>query len=191
MRIIGGQHKGRGLISPKGLSTRPTTDRVRESLYNILENGRGVDFEGLRVIDLFAGSGALGLEAMSRGASFCLFVETDAEARGVIRDNVEALSLFGNTRIHRRSATDLGTKPAGVGAPFDVAFLDAPYNKTGGNDLTGPALAALRDGNWLSDAALVIVEQSTREKRSVPDGYVEDDRRIFGDTQIGFLFRKG
>ncbi|GGD18641.1 methyltransferase [Aquisalinus flavus] len=191
MRIIGGAHKGRGLIAPKGLSTRPTTDRVRESLYNILENGRGLDFNGLRVIDLFAGSGALGLEAMSRGAGFCLFVETDAEARGVIRDNVEALSLFGNTRIHRRSATDLGTKPAGVGARFDIAFLDAPYNRTGTSDLTGPALAALRDGNWLIEGALVIVEQSTREEPSVPGGYVEDDRRIFGDTQIGFLFRQG
>lgn len=187
MRIVGGRHKGHYLIAPKGMGTRPTTDKVRESLFNILANGRGYDFDGARVIDLFAGSGALGLEAMSRGAGFCLFVETDAGARAAIRDNVEALGLFGNTRIHRRSATGLGEKPAGVGPRFTLAFLDAPYDKTGTNDLTRPALTGLAGGNWLADGALVIVEQGAKEEAALPDGFTEEDRRTFGDTQIGIL----
>ncbi|MDZ7628295.1 MAG: RsmD family RNA methyltransferase [Parvularculaceae bacterium] len=130
MRIIGGQFSGRALVAPKGRDTRPTADRVRESLFNILAHKDGFTFEGARVIDLFAGSGALGLEAMSRGAAFCLFVETDAAARGAIRDNVEALGLFGATRVHRRGADALGDKPAGVGGPFTLAFMIHPMRKT-------------------------------------------------------------
>ena len=140
MRIIAGQHKGRTLIAPKGTGTRPTSDRTRESLFNVIAHADWApSMEGARVIDLFAGSGALGLEAMSRGAAFCLFVETDHGARGAIRDNIEALGLFGNTRLHRRSATDLGDKPAGVGSPFTLAFLDPPYHKA----LVQPALDCL------------------------------------------------
>ncbi|MHA7873436.1 MAG: RsmD family RNA methyltransferase, partial [Hyphococcus sp.] len=110
MRIISGNFKGRTIIAPKGMRSRPTTDRTRESLFNILSSRDDVEFDGARVIDLFAGSGALGFEALSRGAAWCLFVETDAAARGAIRDNVEALGLFGVTRIHRRSAATLGAK---------------------------------------------------------------------------------
>ncbi|HBS35567.1 MAG TPA: 16S rRNA (guanine(966)-N(2))-methyltransferase RsmD [Parvularcula sp.] len=184
MRIIGGTYSGRALVAPKGRETRPTADRVREALFNILEHREGFAFEGARVIDLFAGSGALGLEAVSRGAAFCLFVETDAAARGAIRDNVEALSLFGVTRVHRRGADALGEKPAGVGGPFTLAFLDPPYGK----DLCGPALTALRNGGWLASGALAVVEQGKNETPVAVEGFAEEDRRIYGAAQVG-LFR--
>ncbi|MFN3959581.1 MAG: 16S rRNA (guanine(966)-N(2))-methyltransferase RsmD [Parvularculaceae bacterium] len=182
MRIIGGKFSGRALVAPKGRETRPTADRVRESVFNILAHRESFTFENARVIDLFAGSGALGLEALSRGAAFCLFVETDAAARGAIRDNVEALSLFGATRVHRRGAEALGDKPAGVGAPFTLAFLDPPYGK----DLCGPALAALCKGGWLAPGALTIVEQGKGEPPVTAEGFTEVDRRTYGAAQVGF-----
>lgn len=181
MRIIGGKFSGRTIITPDGRGTRPTTDRTRESLFNILAHRDDFSFEGARVIDLFAGSGALGFEAMSRGAEWCLFVETEAAARGAIRDNIEALGLFGSTRLHRRSATTLGPKPAGVGPPFTLAFLDPPYRK----DLAPPALRTLKSGDWLAEGALVIVEQAKDEAPAEADGFTEVDRRLYGDTQIG------
>ncbi|MEZ5891985.1 MAG: 16S rRNA (guanine(966)-N(2))-methyltransferase RsmD [Parvularculaceae bacterium] len=187
MRIIGGKFRGRTIVAPKGLVSRPTADRTRESLFNILSSRGDFSFEGARVIDLFAGSGALGFEAMSRGAEWCLFVETDAAARGAIRDNAEALALFGVTRIHRRSATDLGRKPAGVGPPFNLAFLDAPYRK----DLTAPAMDALSKGDWLAKGALVIAEQGEDETPAVAEGFVEDDRRRYGAAQIGIYIYEG
>ena len=181
MRIIGGTHRGRRLAAPKGLVARPTADRTREALFNILTARDDVEFEGARIIDLFAGSGALGFEAMSRGGAWCLFVETDAGARGAIRDNAEALSLFGSTRIHRRSATDLGPKPAGVGPQFTLAFLDPPYGK----GLCDQGLAALHDGGWLAPGAVIVVEQGKDEAPAAAPGFAEDDRRQYGAAQIG------
>jgi len=184
MRIIGGKFRGRQIIAPKGLISRPTTDRTRESLFNILSSRDDFDFDGARVIDLFAGSGALGFEAISRGASNCLFVETDAGARGAIRDNIEALSLFGRTRIHRRSATDLGDKPASAGAPATLAFLDPPYGK----DLAPPAMEMLDKGGWLAPGALIVVEQGKDEAPATTDHFTETNRRHYGAAQIG-LYR--
>lgn len=184
MRVIGGRFSGRALIAPKGRETRPTGDRARESLFNILAHRDDFSFEGARVIDLFAGSGALGFEALSRGAAFCLFVETDAAARGAIRDNVEALGLFGETRVHRRSATMLGPKPAGVGPSFNLAFLDPPYAK----DLARSAMETLKSGGWLAKGALVVVEQGKDEAPVAVDGFAEIDRREYGAAQIG-LYR--
>ncbi len=181
MRIISGKFRKQTIIAPKGTTSRPTTDRTRESLFNILSARDDFDFEGARVIDLFAGSGALGFEAMSRGAAWCLFVETDAAARGAIRDNVEALGLFGGTRIHRRSAATLGSKPAGVGPPFTLAFLDPPYRK----DLAPPAMETLHTGGWLAPGALVVVEQAKDETPAAVETFEETDRRIYGDTQVG------
>lgn len=181
MRIIGGKFSGRRLVAPKGQTSRPTADRTREALFNILSSREDADFDGARIIDLFAGSGALGFEAMSRGGEWCLFVETDADARGAIRDNAEALSLFGVTRIHRRSATDLGAKPAGVGPPFTLAFLDPPYGK----GLCEPALKALHEGGWLAPGAVAIVEQGKDEIPAQMQGFIEDDRRHYGAAQIG------
>ncbi len=182
MRIIGGSFSGRRIIAPKGTVSRPTTDRTRESLFNILSSRDDIDFDGARVIDLFAGSGALGIEALSRGAAWCLFVDTDTAARGAIRDNIEALGLFGCTRIHRRSASALGDKPASSGQPFNLAFLDPPYHK----ELAAPALETLDSGGWLSPGALIIVEQAATETPVQCGGFDEFDRRKYGDTQIGF-----
>ncbi|MGF1544033.1 MAG: 16S rRNA (guanine(966)-N(2))-methyltransferase RsmD [Parvularculaceae bacterium] len=182
MRIIGGAFGGRRIAAPAGRGARPTTDRVREALFSILIARDDVELEGARVVDLFAGSGALGLEAISRGAAFCLFVETDAAARGAIRDNIEALGLFGRARLHRRSATALGAKPAGVGPPFDLAFLDPPY----GRGLVEPALAALRDGDWLAAEALAVVERPKSEAETA-SGFEALDRRVYGDTAIDIV----
>jgi len=185
MRIIAGQHKGRALAAPKGQGTRPTADRARESLFNVLAHADWAPgIEGARVIDLFAGSGALGLEAMSRGAAFCLFVETDHAARGAIRDNIEALGLYGNTRLHRRSATDLGEKPAGVGSPFSLAFLDPPYHR----DLVIPALDCLVKGNWLAPDAVAVVETASDEMIA-PAGWEILDTRDYGAARVWFLKR--
>ncbi|MEM1381067.1 MAG: 16S rRNA (guanine(966)-N(2))-methyltransferase RsmD [Pseudomonadota bacterium] len=186
MRIVGGTFKGRTIAAPKGPNTRPTTDRVRESLFNILAHHDRVVLEGARILDLFAGSGALGFEAMSRGGVFCLLVDTDAAARGVIRDNVEALSLFGNTRIHRRSADALGTKPANVGPPFTLCFMDPPYRK----DLITPTLATLSDGGWLAPGAAIIAEHAKGETFDLPPSFSIEDERTFGDTQVSFLFNQ-
>jgi 16S rRNA (guanine966-N2)-methyltransferase len=133
---------------------------------------------------LFAGSGALGLEAMSRGASFALFVETDASARGAIRDNIEALGLFGATRIHRRDATDLGLKPAGLGAPFDIVFLDPPYKK----GLGEKALTRLYENGWIGEDALIVFECAADETPLTPS-YEALDERTYGAAKVLFLRR--
>jgi 16S rRNA (guanine966-N2)-methyltransferase len=173
MRIVAGQFKGRPLKAPDGRSTRPTSDRARESLFNVLAHADWAPpLDGARVIDLFAGSGALGFEAISRGAAFCLFVETDPAARGTIRANVDALQLFGNTRIHRRSATDLGPKPAGVGGLFDLAFLDPPYHK----GLVEPCLINLLEGGWLSEDAIAVVETASDETPDLTGWDILDER---------------
>src|SRR5712691_11018211 len=143
MRIVGGRLSGRALAAPKSQAIRPTSDRLRESLFNILAHGYGDPVSGARVLDLFAGTGALGLEVMSRGAGFALFIDDGAEARALIRQNVEALGLGGTTRIFRRDATKLG--PVHPVEPFSLAFLDPPYR----HGLAEKSLASLRDGGWL------------------------------------------
>jgi 16S rRNA (guanine966-N2)-methyltransferase len=183
MRIVGGQFKGRAIAAPAGRDTRPTGDRAREAVFNILAHApwsQGV--EGRRVLDLFAGSGALGLEAMSRGAVFALFVETDAAARGAIRDNIETLGLFGTTRIHRRDATDLGVKPAGVGEPFDLVFLDPPYGK----GLGERAISKLGTGGWISADALIVLEVGADETPVTP-AFETLDTRDYGAAKVVFL----
>src|SRR5437588_11274481 len=127
MRIVGGRLRGRALAAPKSQAIRPTADRLRESLFNILAHAYGDPISGARVLDLFAGTGALGLEAVSRGAAFALFVDEGAEARALLRANVEALGLGGTTRIFRRDATRLG--PAHPLEPFGLAFADPPYGQ--------------------------------------------------------------
>ena len=160
---------------------RPTSDRVRESMFNILAHGID-DFElaGARVIDLFAGTGALGLEALSRGASYGLFVEDDADSRGLIRANVEAFGLTGETRIFRRDATALGL--IGTIAPFNLAFLDPPYGK----GLAERALTSLRDGHWLVSGAVVVVEEAATSEVSWPAGYSSLETRSYGGTTVHF-----
>ncbi len=180
MRIVGGRLGGRRLAGPGTDRIRPTSDRLRESLFNILEHGYG-GLVGKRVIDVFAGTGALALEALSRGAGFALLVDDGAEARAAIRDNVESLGLGGVTRVYRRDARKLGAAPAGE--PFDVAFLDPPY----GRGLAEPALVSLRDGGWLRQGAPVVVEETARAVLAVPDGYAMAEARDFGDTRVVIL----
>ena len=166
-------------MAPKGLATRPTSDRVRQALFNVLEHGvPGLDFDGLRVLDLFAGSGALGLEALSRGARFCLFVEESAEARGAIRRNVEALGLTGVTKIWRRDATKLGE--AGALQSFQLIFCDPPYGK----ELGERALAEAVNRGWAEQGAIAVLEESADAEIVWPGGFEEIDRRRYGDTQI-------
>jgi 16S rRNA (guanine966-N2)-methyltransferase len=186
MRIVGGKFKGRAIKAPEGRDTRPTSDRARESIFNVLAHAEWAPpLEGARVIDAFAGSGALGLEAISRGAAFCLFIETDSAARGVIRDNIQAFQLFGATRIHRRSATDLGPKPAGLGAPFDLVFLDPPY----AYDLVPAALDQLARGGWITPDALVVAETGADEEAPIASGWSLLDERLYGAARASFLNR--
>jgi 16S rRNA (guanine966-N2)-methyltransferase len=179
MRIIAGRFKGKTLDAAKGLNTRPTSDRVREALFNVLEHGApAVDFEGARVLDLFAGSGALGLEALSRGARYSLFIEDDAGARGAIRRNVEAMGLTGITKIWRRDATKLG--PAGNLAAFDLIFCDPPYGK----GLGERALASAVEGKWIAPQAIAVLEERAGLAPAWPAPFEEIDRRRYGDTEI-------
>lgn len=184
MRIVSGQYRGKILATPPGSATRPTSDRARQAVFNILEHAPwSAGLHDQRVIDLFSGSGALGLEALSRGAAMCLFVETDEAARGAIRQNVDAMSLFGVTRVHRRDATDLGLKPAGDGEPFDLAFLDPPYGKGMGEK----ALAGLAAGGWLKPGAICVFERAAGEADSDLPGFERLDARTYGAAQVLFL----
>ncbi len=184
MRIIAGDFKGRTISAPAGQATRPTTDRTREAVFNVLSHAPWtIDLKGARVIDGFAGSGALGIEALSRGAAFCLFVETASAARGAIRSNIEKFGLFGVTRIHRRSATDLGPKPASAGDKFDLVFLDPPY----GYELAPKALETLQNGDWLKPSALAVVETSAEEPLPALDRWEVLDTREYGPASVAFL----
>lgn len=184
MRIVAGTLKGRTLVAPDGQDTRPTSDRARQAVFNVLEHAAWAGpLVGARVLDLFAGSGALGFEAISRGAAFCLFVETDDAARGAIRENVDAFSLFGQTRIHRRSATDLGVRPSSAGEPFDLVFLDPPYGKGLGEQ----ALARLIEEDWLKPGAIVVFERGAGEPEIETSGYARLDARDYGAARVLFL----
>lgn len=188
MRIVAGTLRGRPIVAPGGQSTRPTGEKARQAVFNILEHAAfAPPLEGARVLDLFAGSGALGLEALSRGAAACLFVETDAGARGVILGNIEALGLFGSARVHRRDATALGERPASDGPPFDLVFLDPPYAR----GLGEKALASLAAGNWLAPEALVVFERGAEEPAADFPGYETVDQRRYGAAQVLFLRRAG
>jgi len=183
VRIVGGDFRGRTLAGPKTQSIRPTSDRLRESLFNILAHAHGDKVQGARVLDLFAGTGALGLEAVSRGAAYALFVDEGVEARGLIRRNIEELGLTGRTRLFRRDATKLG--PAGTVPPFDLVFADPPY----GRGLGEPALAAALEGGWLAEDALCVLEESGTAAIETIAGLEVIDRREAGDTQLVFLRR--
>ena len=183
MRIVGGRHRGTALASvgagDQAAYLRPTSDRVRESIFNLLANGGyGDPVTGARVLDLFAGTGALGLEALSRGAEFVLFVDDGAKARSLIRRNIDILRAIGPTKLFRRDATRLG--PA-KGAPFDLVFLDPPYGK----GLGDRALAAALDGGWLVAGALVVWEESAEQ--AAPEGFTMLDARRYGGTWVHVL----
>jgi 16S rRNA (guanine966-N2)-methyltransferase len=181
MRVVAGKFRGRTLKGPTSNSIRPTSDRLRESVFNILVHSYRDSILDVRVLDLFAGTGALGIEAISRGARFALFVEDSAEGRAIIRENVEALGLGGVTRLFRRDATKLGD--AHPVEPFSLVFCDPPYAR----GLAEKSLASARDGAWLVDEAIIVVEEATSAKFSAPEKFQELERRSYDDTEIIFL----
>ncbi|HET7718240.1 MAG TPA: 16S rRNA (guanine(966)-N(2))-methyltransferase RsmD [Bauldia sp.] len=181
MRIVGGELGGRRLLTPRTDAIRPSSDRLRQSLFDILAHGYGDAVKEARILDLFAGTGALGLEALSRGARHALFVEEDAAARGLIRGNIEALGLSGRTRIFRRDATRLGE--AGTIPPFDLVFADPPY----GHGLGEKALASALAGGWLRPGALAVLEERGDMAVAPIPGFEVLERRDVGDSQLVFL----
>ncbi|MBV9111788.1 MAG: 16S rRNA (guanine(966)-N(2))-methyltransferase RsmD [Hyphomicrobiales bacterium] len=180
MRIVAGRFRGHVLASPSSRAIRPTSDRMRETIFNILAHGHGDPVTGARVLDLFAGTGAMGLEALSRGASFCLFVDQAAEARSLMRASIEKLGCAGQARIFRRDAMRLGAaKPL---APFSLVFCDPPY----GRGLAAPALSSALGGGWIAPDATIVVEEASDCAFTFPTGFVETERRTQGDTMIAF-----
>jgi 16S rRNA (guanine966-N2)-methyltransferase len=181
MRIVAGRFRGKALLSPADGSIRPTADRVREAVFNIIASRLGPGLDGRLVLDLFAGTGALGLEALSRGAGRAVFVDNGAEARGLIRDQIEAFGVAGIAKLLRRDATDLG--PAGSFGAFDLVFLDPPYGK----GLGERALASARAGGWVAPEALIVLEEGSDVELDLPKGYSVEDRREYGAAAVHLL----
>ncbi|MBB3809480.1 16S rRNA (guanine(966)-N(2))-methyltransferase RsmD [Pseudochelatococcus contaminans] len=178
MRIVAGRFKGHALATPKSDAIRPTSDRLREAIFNVLAHAYDDPVADARVLDLFAGTGAFSLEALSRGAAFALLVDEGAEARGLIRTNTDALGVGGLTRIFRRDATKLG--PAKPIEPFSLVFCDPPYGK----QLAEKALASAIEGGWLTADALILVEEAATADFAFPAGIDEIERRDYGDTRL-------
>lgn len=181
MRIVGGEFRGRSLATPKSNDIRPTIDRTRESLFNIIGHVYPEVLDGTRVIDLFAGTGAVGLEAVSRGCRHALFVENGVEGRGLLWENIDNLALHGRTRILRRDATKLGT--IGTMEPFHFVFADPPY----GQGLGDAALLAAHAGGWLVPGALAILEERADVTPVMDPVFKPLESRVFGDTRMDFF----
>ncbi|HEX2759557.1 MAG TPA: 16S rRNA (guanine(966)-N(2))-methyltransferase RsmD, partial [Rhizomicrobium sp.] len=173
------------LVAPDDASVRPTSDRTRQAIFNMLRHkdfGIGFELEGAAVVDLFAGTGALGIEALSQGARWCLLVDDSADSRALQRENIEGLGLTGATRIWRRDATNLGPLGPSAGGPFNLVFLDPPYRK----NLVPPALKSLKDGGWLADKALIVIESDAKDEMDLT-GFELLDERDYGETRVRFL----
>ncbi len=185
-RIIAGAHGGRRLSAPAGAQTRPTSDRVREAFFSALDTM--VDLRGARFADLYAGSGAVGLEALSRGATFALLVEADARAARVIRDNIVALKAGASARLITGKVAQVLALPP-EGGPFDVVFADPPYAAP--DDEVTELQQALMDNGWLAPDAVVVLERSTRttvrgEPLSWVEGITADRSRRYGETTLWY-----
>ncbi|HEY9163871.1 MAG TPA: 16S rRNA (guanine(966)-N(2))-methyltransferase RsmD [Magnetovibrio sp.] len=181
MRIVGGKHKGRPLHAPKGSNTRPTSDRAREAIFNVLAHGvDGPDLRGACVLDVFAGTGALGLEALSRGAAHATFVEVDRTAARILKDNIQTLNETANARVIERPAVRIGPAPNG---PVDIVFLDAPYEQ----NLTEPALNVLAQNGWLQDGTLIMAEVAANEPLATPPGFEVLKEKAYGAARAVFL----
>lgn len=181
MRIVAGKFRGKTLNAPSDQSIRPTSDRVRESVFNILANTFGPVFENVRVLDLFAGTGALGLEALSRGATSAIFVDMGAEARGLIREHMIAFGVTGQTKLLRRDATDMG--PVGNIPPCNLIFCDPPY----GQALGEKAIVSAAAGGWIAKGATIVLEERKTVEVQIPDQFTLEDERTYGDTTIRFV----
>ncbi len=182
MRVIAGKHRGRKLAAPEGEAVRPTGERAREALFDILAHGRlsdGPAYQDAQVLDAFAGTGAFGLEALSRGARHASFIEKDREVRALLKQNIAAL---GET-LHAAIVAGDATRPPRATGPCSLAFLDPPYRE----DLAGPALVGLARSGWLAANALVIVELAAREDFEVPSGFTLLEERRYGAARLVFL----
>ncbi|MCJ8506533.1 16S rRNA (guanine(966)-N(2))-methyltransferase RsmD [Rhizobium lemnae] len=181
MRIVGGEFRGRSLATPKSNAIRPTIDRTRESLFNIISHVYPEAVDGSRVLDLFAGTGAVGLEALSRGCRSALFVENGVEGRGLLWENIEQFGLHGRARILRRDATSLGT--VGNIEPFHFVFADPPY----GQGLGEQALLSAHKGGWIAPDALVVLEERADVTVACDLVFQPLEQRVFGETRIDFF----
>jgi 16S rRNA (guanine966-N2)-methyltransferase len=181
VRVVGGQFSGHGLAGPKDRAIRPSSDRLRGAVFDILAHSFDDACAGARVLDLFAGTGALGIEALSRGARSALFVDQSQAARGLIRQNLDSLGIMGLARISKRDVTHLG--PAGGQGGFTLVFIDPPYGK----GLGEKALAGLIRGNWLAPNALIVLEEAADAELALPAQYQKLDTRKYGDSQVVFL----
>jgi 16S rRNA (guanine966-N2)-methyltransferase len=182
MRIVAGKHRGRRLAAPPGDAVRPTSERAREALFNILAHGRfgpAPVFEDARVLDVFAGTGAFGLEALSRGARFATFIENDRDARDALAANIKTLGETAHTRVLTVDAT----APPRPDGPYDLVFLDPPYR----SGLAAPALQALSQAGWLAPDALIIVELAARGDFEAPTGFEALEERRYGAGRLVFL----
>jgi 16S rRNA (guanine966-N2)-methyltransferase len=186
MRIVGGRHRGRRLSAPPGDVVRPTSDRAREALFNILSHGplaaTGLPFAEAAVLDAFAGTGAFGLEALSCGAAEAVFIERDRDVLAILRRNVETLGETAHSRIVPGDAT----RPPRAAIACALAFLDPPY----GSGLAGPSLAALVAMGWLAPEAIAVIETGSREAAAMPPGFVLLDERVYGPARLVFLQRE-
>ena len=181
MRIVGGRNRGRRLIAPVGAATRPTSDRIREAIFNILIHGTGLELDGAQVLDLFAGTGALGFEALSRGAASVCFIDNASAELDLIRANAEAL-VEKDAIVVRADIWKLGPPPVGA-ASFGLAFLDPPY----GGGLVKAALEALAGPGWLADGAILVIETGRGENIEPSGAYEMVEERLFGSTKISFV----
>ncbi|HHB82564.1 MAG TPA: 16S rRNA (guanine(966)-N(2))-methyltransferase RsmD [Devosia sp.] len=181
MRIIAGKFRGKKLTSPPDNAIRPTSDRVREALFSILNSRLGAGFEGLKVLDLFAGTGAFGLEALSRGAMLAAFVDIGVQARGIIRGHIENFGVGGQTKLLKRDATELGYVEKFE--PFDLIFIDPPYAKGMGEK----ALEAAKLGGWIAPDATLVLEEKRGVEINLPEGFRQIDVRHYGDTSVYIL----
>lgn len=179
MRIVGGRHRGRTIAAPPGRDTRPTADRAREALFNVLAHGYEIDLSESAVLDVFAGSGGLGLEALSRGARRVWFIDHQAAALEVIRANLAALREDGRAVVLRADATRLPLAKQACA----LALLDPPYE----SGLAGPALSTLAAQGWLVDRALCVVEVAAREAFAPPPGFGVEEERVYGAARFVFL----
>ena len=186
MRIVAGRHRGRRLLAPPGEKVRPTGDRAREALFNILSHGQlaaeGIPFAGAAVLDAFAGTGALGLEALSRGAAEAAFIEQDREALATLRQNIAALGEGGRARVVSSDAT----RPPRASSACTLVFLDPPYR----SGLAAAALTALDAAGWLTPDAVAVVELAARERLAPPAGFNLVDERVYGAARLVFLHRE-
>ena len=183
MRIVSGRLRGRNIATPSGRSTRPTSDQTRESVFNILKHAEwSPPLDGAIVADIFAGSGALGLEAISRGADFCLFVETEPKARAAIRANIEKMKVSEDARLHRYDATKLKVAPGNLRGKFTHIFLDPPYKKA----LWRPVLRRIMDQNLLAEDGVIIFEDSVEAENEIRGFEILEDK-TWGAARVVFL----